>query len=70
MAESDVYCNVVMNLDEFIYVLLLILTCPSFLSPGTFSLLKLPTLWWGTLIIKMKSYLLEVYIRFYQTLSI
>ena len=49
-----------------VYVLLLILTLPSFLwwSLGTFALLKLPTLWWGTLIIKMKSYLLEVYIRF------
>ena len=49
-----------------VYVLLLILTLPSFLwwSLGTFALLKRPTLWWGTLIIKMKSYLLEVYIRF------
>ena len=27
---------------------------------GTFALSKLPFLWWGTSIIKMKSYLLEV----------
>ena len=31
----------------------------------TAAVLKLLALWWGTLIIVMKSYLLEVYIRFY-----
>ena len=31
---------------------------------GTFALQKLPTLWWGTLHIKMKSYLPEVYMRY------
>ena len=41
---------------------LLFSTCPSFLlgQLGTFALVKLPTLWWGTLFIKMRSYLLEV----------
>ena len=36
--------------------------CPSFLlgQLGTFALVKLPTLRWGTLFIKMKSYLLDV----------
>ena len=37
---------------------MLILTHPSFLlgSLGTFALLKLPTLWWGTLFIQVKFY--------------
>ena len=41
---------------------LLFLTCPSFPLGhlGTFALLKLPTLQWGTLFIKLKSYLHEV----------
>ena len=47
MAESDVYSNVLMNL-----VLLGQLR--------TFALKKLPSLRWGTLFIKMKSYLLDV----------
>ena len=39
-----------------------ILKCPSFLlgQLGTFALIKLLTLRWGTLFIKMRSYLLEV----------
>ena len=43
-------------------VYLLFLTRPSFLFEqlGTFALIKLPTLWWGTLFIKMKMYILEV----------
>ena len=38
------------------------LTCPSFLlgQIGTFALIKLLTLRWGTLFIKMSSYLVEV----------
>ena len=41
---------------------LLFLTRPSFLlgQLGTFAFVKLPTLGWGTLFIKMRSYLLEV----------
>ena len=42
--------------------MILFLTRPSFLLGhlGTFALVKLPTLQWGTLFIKMKSFLLEV----------
>ena len=48
-AESDVYC-----------------TRPCFLlgEKGPFALFKLPTLWLRTYLFKMKSYLLEVYIKF------
>ena len=53
-AESVVYCNVVINLDEFNMAILprgcvcVFLTHPSFLlrQPGTFALVKLPTLRW------------------------
>ena len=31
---------------------------------GTFALFELPALWWGTYLLKIKSYLLEVSIRF------
>ena len=49
MAQSDVYCNVVMHLDEV-----------NFSNKTLFTLT----------FIKMKSYLLEVHIRFFnQTLS-
>ena len=69
MAESAVDSIPYLSLFQaIVYVLLLILTRPSFLLGllGTVALLKLPTLWWGTLIIKIKSYLPEVYIRFLQ----
>ena len=50
-----------MNLDQF-NISMLFLVHPSFLlgQPGTFALIKLPTLWWGTLFTKRESYLLEV----------
>ena len=70
MAESDVYCNVVMNLDEINISSFKLFTL-TFISPsfplrklGTFALPKLPSLWWGTTLFKMKSYFLEVCIRF------
>ena len=50
-----------------------VFVCALFLSfllgqLGTFDLIKLPALWWGTLFVKMKSYLLDRV--FIQTLSI
>ena len=48
-----------MNLDEFN-----ISNNDTFWFPlgelGTLALFKLPTLWWGTYVFKMKSYLLEL----------
>ena len=57
---------VIPNNKTLEYVLLLILACPSFLlrQLETFALLKLPTLWWETLVIKIKVIYLKFYVRF------
>ena len=57
MAESVVYCNVVMNLDEFKH-------------QGTFALLKLPTLYGGTFPYKIQVIYSKFIWGFNQTLSL
>ena len=58
---------------EGVCVCVCVFVCALFLSfllgqLGTFDLIKLPALWWGTLFVKMKSYLLDRV--FIQNLSI
>ena len=51
---------------DFLLMCFCVWTRPSFplRKLGTFAQSKLPFLWWGTSLYKMKSYLLEGYIRF------
>ena len=53
-----------MNLDEFNISDKTLFTLTFMNEFTTFALFKLPTLCWGTYLFKIKSYLLEVLMRF------